>query len=196
MTEEQFDRSAGASAARDTSGSSQPPRAPAATGNSARVASLRTLLRYRLQRARELARVVNHEDGVNGVAFSPDGTQIATASTDKTARVWDIATGNELARVSHEGAVSAVAFSPDGTQIATASADKTARVWDIATGNELARVNHDRSVYGVAFRPDGTQIATASADKTARVWDIASGRQLARVNHHGWSTWLGEWRGV
>jgi WD40 repeat protein len=60
---------------------------------------------------------------VNGVAFSPDGTRIATASDDKTARVWDSASGRELARLTHEDPVNGVAFSPDGTRIATASGD-------------------------------------------------------------------------
>jgi WD40 repeat protein len=55
------------------------------------------------------------------VAFSPDGTQIATASNDNTARLWDSATGHELARLTHDDAVGDVAFSPDGTQIATAN---------------------------------------------------------------------------
>jgi WD40 repeat protein len=66
---------------------------------------------------------------VSGVAFSPDGRQIATASHDRTARVWAVDGGSELMRVTHGGFVSGVAFSPDGRQIATASGDNAARVW-------------------------------------------------------------------
>jgi len=75
----------------------------------------------------ELCRV-RHDGAVSAVAFSPDGTWVATGSGDRSARVFDAATGAELCRVNHRGAVSAVAFSPDGTWAATGSSDYSARV--------------------------------------------------------------------
>ena len=96
------------------------------------------------------------------VAFSPDAEHIATASRDKTARVWEIASSRELACLTHNKAVEGVAFSPDAEHIATASRDKTARVWEIASGRELARFTHDDMVEAVAFSPDGTRIAAAT----------------------------------
>ena len=90
--------------------------------------------------------LLQHSGKVYRVVFSPDGKQLATASRDNTARLWDAATGRELQRLNHDDRVYAVSFSPDGKQLATASYDKTARLWDAATGKELQRLNHDGPV--------------------------------------------------
>jgi WD40 repeat protein len=75
---------------------------------------------------------MKHDDVVGAVVFSPDGTKLATASSDTTAWLWDAATGQPLgAPMKHDGLVVAVAFSPDGTKLATASDDKTARLWTV-----------------------------------------------------------------
>jgi WD40 repeat protein len=106
-------------------------------------------------------------------AFSRDASRIVTASTDKTARIWHVASGKEIAVLrGHEGGVYSAAFSPDGSRIVTASDDKTARIWDAASGREIAVLRgHESYVYSAAFSPDGSRIVTASHDKTARIWD-------------------------
>ena len=109
---------------------------------------------------------------------------MVTASWDKTARLWDAATGKELARLAHEGIVRAAAFSPDGARIVTASDDTTARLWD-AAGKELARLAYEGIVYAAAFSPDGARIVTASSDTTARLWDAATGEERALLAHEG-----------
>ena len=77
--------------------------------------------------------IEGHNGTVLSVAFSPDGTRIASGSVDKTVRIWDSETGNLVAGPfeGHSGGVSSVAFSPDGTCIASGSSDKTVRIWDV-----------------------------------------------------------------
>jgi WD40 repeat protein len=128
----------------------------------------------------------SHEGSVRAVTFGPDGTRLATASADGTARVWDLASGTELHTLRHQSEVAGVAFSPDGTRLATASADSTARVWDLASGTELHILRHPGAgVWGVAFSPNGRRLATASAEGRARVWDLASGTELHTFWHRG-----------
>ena len=100
-------------------------------------------------------------------------SRIVTASADKTTRIWDAASGKEIAVLrGHDRQVTSAAFSPDGKRIVTASLDNTARVWDAASGKEIAVLRgHDREVTSAAFSPDGSRIVTASRDKTARIWE-------------------------
>jgi len=96
---------------------------------------------------------------------------VVTASRDKTARVWDAATGAPIGKpLQHDGLVDSAAFSPDGMRVVTTSFDKTARVWDAATGAPIGKpLQHDDYVTSAAFSPDGARVVTASEDKTARV---------------------------
>ena len=72
-------------------------------------------------------------------AFSPDGKRIVTASWDKTARIWDAATGKPIGEPlkATKDWVNSAAFSPDGKRIVTASVDKTARIWDAVSGKAI-----------------------------------------------------------
>jgi WD40 repeat protein/serine/threonine protein kinase len=119
-----------------------------------------------------------HLNHVNGVVFSPDGTRIAAASTDKTIRIWDAQTGEEVATLTgHTAAVVTVAYSPDGTKLASGSDDSTIRLWDTRTGQELQVIReHSTSVRSVVFRPDGQVLASGSEDHQIRLWDLPSGK--------------------
>jgi WD40 repeat protein/serine/threonine protein kinase len=124
-----------------------------------------------------------HQDTVENVAFSADGARILTASRDKTARLWDAASGKLLASLNHQGRVFQGVFSPDGTRILTASADGTAKLWDATSSKLLTSFGHQDEVNCAAFSPDGTRILTASADNSAKLWDAASGKLIASFDH-------------
>jgi WD40 repeat protein len=114
---------------------------------------------------------MTHDNTVHAVAFSSDSKYIVSGSYDSTARVWEAASGKEVARMTHDDAVFSVAFSPDGKYIVSGSGDNTARVWEATSGKEVVRMTYDDSaVFSVAFSPDGKYTLSGSGDNTARVW--------------------------
>ena len=132
---------------------------------------------------------LGHASGFKSVAFSHDGRTALTGSSDKTARLWDVATGKQLRSFEgHAAYILSVAFSPDGRTVLTGSDDNTARLWDVTTGQELRRFEgRSDSVTSVAFSPDGRAALTGSKDKTARLWDVATGKELRRFVGHSFS---------
>jgi WD40 repeat protein len=128
-----------------------------------------------------------HKSDLWGVAFSPDGRYLATGSNDRTARLWDVATGETIRIFSgHTGEVYEVAFSPDGKYLLTGGADTTARLWDVASGETVQVFSgHSGGVDVGGFSPEGKYIVTAgSADQTARVWDVLSGEIVHVLTGH------------
>ena len=121
----------------------------------------------------EIAVDGRQDDGINRIAFSSDGAQLAATSPNGTIRIWDASTGRTLRVLrAHMRAVYGVAFSPDGSRIATASEDRTIRLWDSATGEVMAELRgHAGYVHSVSFSPDGTKLISASGDGTVRIWD-------------------------
>ena len=121
------------------------------------------------------------------VAFSKDGTQLATGCYDQSACFWDAQTGQFLLECKgNTGVMNCVAFNPDGTRLATtASKDNMARLWDTKTGQQVLECKgHSWFVTSVAFSPDGKRLATASYDKTARLWDAQTGQTLRECKGH------------
>jgi len=131
---------------------------------------------------------------VGFVGFSADGGRVVTASSEGTARVWDAATGKELAVLrGHQDTLLSAAFSGNGRRVLTVSADQTVRVWDAATGQELAALRGHEAVWSAAFGGDGRRVLIVSADKTARVWDAVTGQELVVLRGHEavWSAAFG-----
>jgi WD40 repeat protein len=133
--------------------------------------------------------LTGHTGPVYAVAFDPKNPNlVATASQDKTGRVWDITDGKVKAELKgHTDIVDTVAFSPDGKTLATAGADKSVRLWNAADGKELKNLGaHDGSVYTVAFSPDGKQLASAGSgkDNVVKVWDVKGQKELLQLKGH------------
>jgi WD40 repeat protein len=128
-----------------------------------------------------------HDGYVHSVAFSNDGTMLATASVDGTAKIWDFATGKEKQILKgHTGNVNTVAFNKDGTIVATGGADKSIRFWNPKDGKlikDLAKAHTD-GVQSIAFSPDGKLLASGSADKSVKLWDVKEGKELKTLGAH------------
>ena len=138
--------------------------------------------------AEELPRltgVFSHDGEVALAAFSPDGQTILTASADRTARLWNAATGQPRSGpLQHDGPVRFAAFSPDGQTVVTASSDHMARLWNVATGQPRnAPLVHERPVLLASFSSDGGTILTLD-DLAIQLWDVATGRRKAGPVEH------------
>ena len=128
-----------------------------------------------------------HKGTINCAAVAPGDKLLATGGTDKTIRLWDLITGQELAVLTgHEDVVRCLAFSPDGKLLASASTDKTVRLWDVADRKEKAAIaRFGVGAAGVAFSPDGKLLALCASDDSnanmpgggIKLWDVAANRE-------------------
>ncbi|MBD1860074.1 MULTISPECIES: toll/interleukin-1 receptor domain-containing protein [Trichocoleus] len=134
------------------------------------------------QDGQALRKLDKHHAILHKVSFSPDGTMIATASADGTAKLWTLQ-GREIVTLKHNDRVQDVQFSHDGQTVATASDDRTAKLWNLK-GQELQTLSDHRDrVFQVSFSPDRQTIATASNDNMIRFWNF-KGQLLKAINQN------------
>ena len=143
-----------------------------------------------------------HEGTVSSVAFSPDGSTLASGLLlDQAVKLWDITTRVSFAILKHTevpvsrdgkfidledtAAVSSVAFSPDGNTLASGSSDDTVKLWDMTTRQNIATFKgHASSVSSVAFSPDGNTLVSGSSDDTVKLWDMTTRQNIATFEGH------------
>jgi hypothetical protein len=133
------------------------------------------------------AALAGPHQAASSVAFSPDGSTLASGNSNDPVYLWRLAGRfrRGAATLDDDTDVTSIAFSPDGTLLATGNCHKTVRLWDIATRTCIATLTgHSGWVHSVAFSPDGRTLGTGSGDHTVRLWNIAARTCIAILTGH------------
>lgn len=128
----------------------------------------------------------DHTDAISSIAWRPGAAEFATASLDKTVRIWDAEKGVGVRTLKdHVDAVFGVAYSPDGKWMATASGDRTVKLYQADTRAKVSSLGHGDAVLAVAFSGKSDLLVTACADKQVRVWPVKAGTVENPTRGHG-----------
>ncbi|MEG4107513.1 WD40 domain-containing protein [Microcoleus sp. S13_C5] len=147
-------------------------------------------LQQAVSEVKERNSLEGHSISVRSVAFSPDGLTLASASSDKTIKLWHLETQKPIATlIGHRSWVNSVAFSPDGKTLASASEDTTIKLWHLQSQTAIATfTGHRSTVRSLAFSPDGKILASAD-DMTIKLWNLESQTPIATLTGHHCTVW-------
>ncbi|MCL2115052.1 MAG: DUF4062 domain-containing protein [Methanobrevibacter sp.] len=134
--------------------------------------------------------LTGHTSGVDSVCFSHDDRYVVSGSDDKSVRVWDWQTQEEITRLEgHTSRVRSVCFSHDDRYVVSGSDDKSVRVWDLETQEEITRLEgHTSWVSSVCFSHDDRYVVSGSGDMSVRVWDLETQEEITRLGGH--TSWV------
>jgi WD40 repeat protein len=130
-----------------------------------------------------LVTLEGHEEAINSLAWSPDGSQLASTSEDAMVHIWDLESGELVEKLGcHECPTLDAEWSPDGRYLASGSSDRSVRIFDMQNeGEEVHALNAGRAAYSVAWSPDGQMVA-GGVYCHARIWDVESGEELLTLD--------------
>ncbi len=134
----------------------------------------------------ELVVQTGHIGDINSVKFSPDGKLLASGGEDRTVKLWNVGTGQQIRSLNgHTDLVFTVAFSPDGKTLASGSRDKTIKLWNVETGREIRVLSgQDSYVYSVAFSLDGRTLFSVGKDEVVTLWNVRTGQKIRSLASH------------
>ena len=127
-----------------------------------------------------------HTSRITELVFSADGSTLASASEDRSIRLWDVATGTHKHTLTgHNSYIYAIAFSPDGSTLASGSQNGKIRLWNATTGQyRVTLEGHQSYIYSLAYSPDGKTLVSGSADRTIRLWDATTRQYRVTLEGH------------